>query len=74
MAADYRTENCPNSTVIPPAVVNDDGFCTEHGWDCDDFAAYLDENDPIEDDNESDSPITYTTSSADEEDTEDGVR
>lgn len=70
MAADYPTGNCPNSTQTPPAVVDDDGFCTEHGWDCDDFTGFLDEETDVE--TEDDSPIAYTTSSVDEADTEDG--
>lgn len=29
-------ENCPVSEQTPPAQVDEDGFCSEHGWDCDD--------------------------------------
>lgn len=30
------TENCPISEQTPPAQVDEDGWCDEHGWDCDD--------------------------------------
>ena len=33
--------DCPVSAQIPPAVVDKDGFCSEHGWDCDDFRTHL---------------------------------
>jgi len=29
-------ELCPNSTQMPRATVDADGWCSEHGWDCDD--------------------------------------
>jgi hypothetical protein len=34
----HNPSNCPVSTKTPPAQVDDDGFCSEHGWECDDFA------------------------------------
>lgn len=30
------TENCPISEQTPPAQIDEDGWCDEHGWDCDD--------------------------------------
>lgn len=33
--------DCPVSAQTPPAVVDKDGFCSEHGWDCDDFRTHL---------------------------------
>lgn len=64
MTASYRVENCPVSSQTPPATVDDDGYCTEHGWDCDD---------PIIDTDcdlfefEDDIPASYTTSTNDDE-------
>ena len=34
-------ENCPISEQTPPAQIDEDGFCSEHGWECDDFQSYL---------------------------------
>lgn len=34
---------CPTSRQTPQATVDEQGWCTEHGWDCDDFALHLDD-------------------------------
>lgn len=36
-------ELCPVSSLMPRATVDGDGWCSEHGWDCDDFQLYLDD-------------------------------
>lgn len=42
MTRSLAQQTCPNSSQIPPAVVDDDGFCTQHGWDCGDYDLFLD--------------------------------
>lgn len=39
------TEFCPTSTRRPRAVVDAEGFCQEHGWDCDDFSEFTNSED-----------------------------
>lgn len=34
---------CPVSTWTPRATVDDEGWCQEHGWECDDFQAHLED-------------------------------
>lgn len=34
----HSMERCPISTHIPAGTVDDDGFCSEHGWQCDEDA------------------------------------
>lgn len=48
MASNPYTENCPVSTQTPPATIDDDGFCTEHGWVCDDFDTWSTDGDEEE--------------------------
>ena len=43
---DLPNNDCPVSAQIPTAVVDEDGFCSEHGWDCDDFRTHIDLTDP----------------------------
>lgn len=31
---------CPNSSHIPPGLVDADGWCEEHGWDCADYSIH----------------------------------
>lgn len=41
-------ETCPCSRQTPPAVVDDDGWCYEHGWDCEDFDLDLADLDEVD--------------------------
>lgn len=34
---------CPHSSYQPSALVDEGGWCHEHGWDCDDYGLYLQE-------------------------------
>lgn len=45
MTRSLAQQTCPNSAQTPPAVVDDDGFCSQHGWDCGDFDLFLDSAD-----------------------------
>jgi len=47
MSKRHSSDRCP---VLQSAVVDDEGFCSSHGWDCDDYELYL--ADQAEDDDE----------------------
>lgn len=36
--------HCPINSQYPPAAVDKDGWCHEHGWKCSDFGLHLDDS------------------------------
>lgn len=38
MSKRYSSDRCP---VLQSAIVDDEGFCSSHGWDCDDYELHL---------------------------------
>jgi hypothetical protein len=60
MSQNHFVQFCPNAPAGQRATVDDEGFCTLHGWECGDFGMFLDETIAGEDEQ-----ITYTTRSPD---------